>query len=140
MSIIFYGGIVYYKDHCSLTLEDGLWSMLQVLNYDCSPWVGWMLLNSWFHIFWVTILSGIQIYQIVFMAMTTNERINRGRYKHFIEKGGKSPFDLGIIGNIAEFLQCNCFGLMRYKRKNWMVHTSVETEDLLIKCDEPQFV
>lgn len=74
------------------------------------------------------------------MAMTTNERINRGRYKHFIELNGKSPFDLGIFGNIAEFLQCNCFGLLRYKRKNWMVHTSMDTEDLLFKSEEVQFV
>lgn len=134
MSTVFYGGVVFYKDHCNFVLNEGIWNALIIL-IECSPWVGWMLINSWFHIFWVTILTSIQIYQIVFMAMTTNERINRSRYKHFIERDGKSPFNLGILGNVAEFLQCDCFGLLKYKKKNWMVHSSLETENLIITSE-----
>lgn len=55
------------------------------------------------------------------MGMTTNERINRGRYKHFSDLGGKSPFHLGPLNNLAEFFQCNCFGLFNIKRRNWMI-------------------
>ncbi len=115
-----YGGIVFFKNTCNITSEDSFWNSLLVFN-SCSLWVFWMILNALFHLFWVSILTTIQIYQIVFIGMTTNERINRGRYKHFIELGGKSPFNLGAWNNIADFFQCSCFGLCLVKRRNWMV-------------------
>jgi palmitoyltransferase ZDHHC13/17 len=139
MSTTFYGGIVYYKDQCFVAPSDGVWDAI-VDFVECSPWVGWMLINAWFHVFWVTILTSIQIYQIVFMGMTTNERINKGRYKHFIELGGKSPFNHGPVDNIAEFLKCNCFGYLKHKQKNWMVYATKETEDLIITSEGVQYV
>lgn len=72
--------------------------------------------------------------------MTTNERINRGRYKHFIELEGKSPFNLGPWRNLAEFFQCNCFGLLPVKRRNWMVFTDKETVNLITSRDDLQYV
>lgn len=139
MSLLFHGGVAVYKDSCNLTTSEGLWNALLIIN-NCSPWVGWMILNTWFHLLWVTILTTIQIYQIVFIGMTTNERINRGRYKHFIELGGKSPFNLGPLRNIADFFQCSCCGLLKVKKRNWMVFTDKELENLLTSHDDLQYV
>lgn len=131
MILNLYGGIMFYST-CNVASEDSFWNSMLVFN-SCSLWVFWMILNALFHLLWVSILTTIQIYQIVFIGMTTNERINRGRYKHFIELGGKSPFHLGRCNNIAEFLQCSCFGLCTVKRKNWMVfYSSTNSESRVI--------
>jgi len=47
--------------------------------------------------------------------MTTNERINAGRYKHFSAPGDPdaprlSPFDRGVRQNCTDFFQCRCLG------------------------------
>jgi palmitoyltransferase ZDHHC13/17 len=139
MLLIFYGGIVFYKDYCEFTFNDGIWNALLKLN-NCSPWVAWMLINAWFHLLWVTILTSIQIYQIVFLGMTTNERINRGRYKHFIELGGKSPFNLGPGRNIADFFGFSCFGLLQTKKNNWMVFSDKESANLISPDNDLQYV
>lgn len=135
-----YGGITFYKNSCNLTSEDGFWNIILIID-SCSPWVVWMIINAWFHLLWVSILTSIQIYQIVFIGMTTNERINRGRYKHFAELGGKSPFHNGPLNNIAEFLRCSCFGMCNVKRKNWMKYndqkeTRVIRNGSLIRLNE----
>ena len=41
-----------------------------------------------FHFIWVGCLAVCQTYQVVWLAMTTNERMNAARYKHF-QRGGK---------------------------------------------------
>lgn len=35
--------------------------------------------------------------------MTTNEQLNRGRYRHFQSRGGRSPFSRGPLRNCADF-------------------------------------
>lgn len=139
MILLFYGGIKVYKDECNLTVSEGAWNAVLIIA-NCSPWVAWMMLNVWFHLLWVTILTTIQIYQIVFIGMTTNERINRGRYKHFIDLAGKSPFNLGPWRNIADFFQCSCFGLLQVKSRNWMVFTDKEAAKLITSHDDLQYV
>ena len=42
-----------------------------------------MLIMSLFHCVWVSCLGVCQIYQVVVLAMTTNERMNAARYRHF---------------------------------------------------------
>lgn len=135
MIMILYGGFAYFQD---FTLSDGIWNAFLSLN--SSLWVPWMMINAFFHLFWVTILTTIQIYQIVFMGMTTNERINRGRYKHFTELGGKSPFDQGPLRNIAEFFGFSCFGLLKVKKNNWMVFTDRESAILISPSEDLQYV
>jgi palmitoyltransferase ZDHHC13/17 len=136
MVLLFYGGITYYTaDTCDLTASEGFWNVFLDLD-RCSLWVVWMLINTWFHLLWVTILTSIQLYQIVLIGMTTNERINRGRYKHFIDLGGKSPFHLGPWSNIGEFFQCTCFGLLKFKRRNWMAFTGREADSLITSRDD----
>ena len=49
----------------------------------CSPWVVMMLAMSLFHCVWVSCLAVCQLYQVIVLAMTTNERMNAGRYRHF---------------------------------------------------------
>jgi palmitoyltransferase ZDHHC13/17 len=125
MLLNLYGGITFYRQKCNLTSDEGFWNALLIIN-SCSPWMIWMILNAWFHLLWVFILTSIQIYQIVFIGMTTNERINRGRYKHFVERNGKSPFHLGAWRNLVEFFQCSCFKISsnnnnNTKKRNWMV-------------------
>jgi palmitoyltransferase len=120
MILNLYGGITYYVTKCNLTSGDGIWNTILIID-GCAPWIIWMILNANFHLLWVLILTTIQIYQIVFIGMTTNERINRGRYKHFVELGGKSPFHQGPMQNIAEFFRCSFCGLFTLKRRNWMV-------------------
>jgi palmitoyltransferase ZDHHC13/17 len=135
MLLLLYGGITYYKD---FTLSDGIWNAFLSLNN--SLWVPWMIINASFHLFWVTILTSIQIYQIVFMGMTTNERINRGRYKHFTENNGKSPFNLGPWGNIVDFIGVTCFGLLKVKKNNWMVFVDKESANLISPNEDLQYV
>jgi hypothetical protein len=120
MILNLYGGIHFYADNCNLSSGEGFWNTVLIID-SCSLWVIWMIMNACFHLFWVLILTSIQIYQIVFIGMTTNERINRGRYKHFAELGGKSPFNLGILHNLGDFFRCTCFGMCSIKRRNWMV-------------------
>lgn len=119
MLLNLYGGIEFFSRSCIISGE-GFWNALLIID-NCSLWVAWMIINAIFHLLWVLILTSIQIYQIVFMGMTTNERINRGRYKHFVELDGKSPFSLGPLNNLADFLQCSCFGMCTNKRRNWAV-------------------
>lgn len=54
--------------------------------------------------------------------MTTNERMNAGRYRHFHggTGGTKSPFHRGRYQNIIDFLQLRCFGLCRPDPTDWM--------------------
>lgn len=110
----------------------------------CNPWVGWVLCNALLHIGWVTLLTICQTYQIVWLGMTTNERMNRGRYRHFQAAGGKSPFNRGAIKNVADFLECSCFGLVQPVKTDWMTYfeleKSIEHEPLLRATDNYQYV
>jgi palmitoyltransferase ZDHHC13/17 len=73
-----YGGFLFYSNTCGISYEEGLWAAILVVN-SCSPWVGWVMLNASLHCIWVSILLICQKYQIVCLAMTTNERMNRDR-------------------------------------------------------------
>ena len=82
--------------------------------FVCKPWVAMAVLNALFHISWVSTLAVCQTYQIVWLGMTTNERMNLGRYTHFRKrssaKGGsaavsvESPFSRGHWNNLVDFL------------------------------------
>ena len=79
--------------------------------FVCKPWVAMAVVNALFHISWVSTLAVCQTYQIVWLGMTTNERMNLGRYTHFRKrdkhKGGgsfDSPFSRGHWNNLVDFL------------------------------------
>lgn len=100
--------------------------------------------NALLHIGWVTLLTLCQTYQIVWLGMTTNERMNRGRYRHFQAAGGKSPFNRGPLRNTADFLECGCFGTVQPVKTDWMtffdIDKAIEHEPLLRPTDNYQYV
>ena len=66
----------------------------------------------------------LDFFQIVCLAMTTNERMNLSRYTHFHssnegKKGFNSPFDRGMWQNLVDFAQFRCFGYLRPARNDW---------------------
>lgn len=145
LSWMIYGGVSFYSVACNIVIEDGLWEAIQTVS-SCNPWVGWVTLNAFLHLTWVTILTACQLYQIVCLGMTTNERINRGRYQHFQALGGKSPFTRGPFNNFIDFLECGCFGLFHPKKIDWLNYfdlkddKNIEHEPLLRPTDNFQYV
>ena len=72
----------------------------------CHPSLMCLMLMMSVTLLWTLVLLVSQLYQILILAMTTNERANLRRYKHFhTAKPGKyaSPFNRGIIGNFVTF-------------------------------------
>jgi palmitoyltransferase len=100
----------------------------------CQPWVAFVGANALFHSFWVCTLTVCQSYQIVVLAMTTNERMNMGRYSHFHSKSArgttfKSPFDRGCKRNAIDFVKWRIPGCCRPTQDDWYQTYSLdETE------------
>lgn len=94
---------------------DFIWEVLKL-----DSWVSWIMINAILHSLWVSLLLGCQIYQIVWIGMTTNERINAARYEHFIPHGNSymSPYNRGKSQNLMDFIQCHC---LRYRFLNEQV-------------------
>lgn len=161
-----YGGTQFYMNTCNITYDEGKFNHIHVESKTfllrsfrisptgpvnsmlaiggCNPWIGWILVNALLHLCWVTLLTVCQTYQIVWLGMTTNERMNRGRYRHFQATGGKSPFNRGPIRNTADFLECNCFGAVQPVTTDWMTYFElekrIEHEPLLRATDNYQYV
>ncbi|XP_065079483.1 palmitoyltransferase Hip14 isoform X2 [Ochlerotatus camptorhynchus] len=137
-----YGGANFYVQACNVNMDEGLWNAIVAIG-SCNPWVGWVMANALLHMSWVTVLTICQTYQVVCLGMTTNERMNRGRYKHFQAKGGKSPFTRGPIKNLFDFMECGCFGIVQPLKTDWMQYFDfdkhVEHEPLL-RPDNFQYV
>ncbi len=78
--------------------------------------------------------------------MTTNERMNLYRYKHFQDpKTGdvRSPFNRGRIQNLIDFSEIRVPGFYPPDRKNWMNLYSINdsSHDLFINAgNNPQYV
>lgn len=91
-----------------------------------NAWVAFVMCNALLHLGWVAVLTVCQTYQVIWLGMTTNERMNRGRYRHFQAAGGRSPFTRGPLKNAADFLECSCFGLVAAQRVDWQTTFEVE--------------
>lgn len=145
-----YGCVRYWEAGCGAHFSNGVWGAVgQALT--CDPWVGWVAANAALHASWVTTLTFCQLYQILFIGMTTNERMNQGRYKHFqaLSSGSsksraRSPFHRGIVQNAADFVGLGCFGLVRPDPTDWMsrfeVCGNIEEVPLLPPKDNYQYV
>merc|ERR1719481_151342 len=76
-----------------------------------------------FHFIWVTCLAVCQIYQVSVLAMTTNERMNSARYRHFkhgTRPGSQvSPFDRGVWQNVVDFAGWKFGGLLKPATIDW---------------------
>lgn len=84
----------------------------------CDSWVFWVALNALLHTLWVSMLLACQAYQISVLGMTTNERMNAGRYGHF--SSGKSPFSRGPWQNCVDFFGIRCLGFIRSDTTDWL--------------------
>lgn len=96
-----YGCFAFWKEHT-------LWAALSQ-----SGWVAWVAFNTLLHSAWVSCLLLCQLYQMVWLAMTTNERMNCNRYPHFRRaSSGRviSPFNMGPVKNLADFCEWRCLG------------------------------
>uniref|UniRef100_A0A4W3ICA4 Palmitoyltransferase n=1 Tax=Callorhinchus milii TaxID=7868 RepID=A0A4W3ICA4_CALMI len=123
-----YGCFLYWSLHCETTYQkDGFWTYITEIA-SCSPWVFWMFLNSLFHLMWVAVLLMCQMYQIACLGITTNERMNARRYKHFkvTTTTIESPFNHGCIRNIIDFFEFRCFGLFRPVIVDWTHQYTIE--------------
>ncbi len=129
--VTMYGCYSVWLNGCSHSGEGGSFGAFKELA-TCHTWVAFLLCNTIVHAFWVVPLTACQLYQIVFLAMTTNERMNAGRYKHFHQHGEKhghghghghgaikSPFDKGCWRNARDFAGWRLGGLCRPTKEDW---------------------
>jgi palmitoyltransferase len=99
----------------------------------CNPWVAFVGANAAFHFCWVTALVVCQSYQVFWLAMTTNERMNAGRYAHFKAGKGRSPFGRGCLSNVADFFGLRCGGVFRPDSPDrWLKSYSVDDQEKLL--------
>ncbi|KAM4720978.1 palmitoyltransferase ZDHHC13 [Rhinophrynus dorsalis] len=129
-----YATSVYWADHCAASIrKDGVWSFLANI-VSCSPWVLYIFFIVCSFTIWSTLMFLVQMYQIVFLGLTTQERINfqlqnRASCKHTMPLR-RTPFNQGCIHNLADFFHCQCFGLIKVSPIDWtkqyhgLFHTS----------------
>lgn len=123
--LMVYGSYAVISDTCTIEPKGEFGYLGQLYRYiKCRPWIAWVAANAGFHAMWVSTLTICQIYQIVCLAMTTNERMNLSRYTHFHssnegKKGFNSPFDRGMWQNLVDFAQFRCFGYLRPAHNDW---------------------
>ncbi|XP_070200273.1 palmitoyltransferase ZDHHC17-like isoform X2 [Littorina saxatilis] len=148
----FYGCTLYWQHNCPFDIyEDGITGIIYKI-FKTSPWVGWIALNSFAHMFWVSALFFCQLYQIVWMGMTTNERLNAARYfyqhrgeeqdhghshgggsadgcsKHKEQQDMTSPFHRGVLKNFVDIFDIRCCGLFRPSGIDWTNAFSLDQE------------
>ncbi|XP_027698325.1 palmitoyltransferase ZDHHC17 isoform X3 [Vombatus ursinus] len=127
-----YGCISYWGIHCETTYtKDGFWTYITQIA-TCSPWMFWMFLNSIFHFMWVAVLLMCQMYQISCLGITTNERMNARRYKHFkvTTTSIESPFNHGCLRNVIDFFEFRCCGLFRPVIVDWTRQYTIEYDQI----------
>jgi len=111
----------YLAGACPSQPDSGYWAAIQSACI-CSPWVVFMMSMAVFHCVWVSCLGVCQVYQVAFLAVTTNERMNSARYRHF-RNGGRasntSPFDRGVWKNVVDFVGWKCGGILRPSTIDW---------------------
>ncbi|KAK6619516.1 hypothetical protein RUM43_012273 [Polyplax serrata] len=145
---VVYGATEYWSATCKITpVSVSFWSAVGE-SMTCEGWVSWVAFNAIIHSIWVVSLFCCQMYQISCLGMTTNERMNAGRYKHFHPTNDlnstRSPFDHGPCQNIIDLLGLRCFGLFHPDYTDWMTqyhfNQKVEGVPLLPEKDNFQYV
>ncbi|OCT83598.1 palmitoyltransferase ZDHHC13 [Xenopus laevis] len=111
-----YATAVYWSDHCGVgSKKDGMWMMLSHM-IDCSPWVLYMFCLVCTFTIWASLMLLVQLYQITFLGLTTQERISlqvQNRHlKHQVSLR-RTPFNRGCRQNLSDFFHCQCFGLIK---------------------------
>jgi len=93
----------------------------------CSPWVTFMTALAVVHGVWVSALLCCQLYQILWLGVTTNERLNFSRYSYFghghgkkseCKKSSKNVFNRSVIQNFIDFFELDCF--RTFRKVDWV--------------------
>ncbi|NXI42311.1 ZDH13 Palmitoyltransferase, partial [Galbula dea] len=116
------GTLLYWSKHCAASYhQDGAWTYLTQIML-CSPWVSYIFSVALFHAAWASLSLTVQLYQIVFLGLTSHERMNllvqRKSSKHPVSLR-RTPYNLGCFQNAADFFQCSCFGLFKANVVDW---------------------
>jgi palmitoyltransferase len=115
-----WGSLKYYNAYCGPFDAGTLISIIRAAQQ--APWVSFGFAMGTFHSIWVAALLSCNLYQVLWLGMTTNERMNVGRYRHFhdAKNGGiKSPFSSGLLQNVADFFNVNLV-VARPRNIDWM--------------------
>ncbi|XP_048340262.1 palmitoyltransferase ZDHHC13 isoform X4 [Sphaerodactylus townsendi] len=135
-----YGTVLYWSEHCTVTYQkDGAWiSFTQIIS--CSPWVSYIFTLVSFHTSWASLLLALQLYQVVFLGLTSHERITLWRQnmrsKHPVSLR-KTPYNHGCLQNMADFFQCRCFGMLKPNIVDWTKQYAVTFHSLKDKNIHP---
>ncbi|KAL9849038.1 palmitoyltransferase ZDHHC13 [Geothlypis trichas] len=119
---VLYGTLQYWCEHCAANfLQDGAWTSF-TQTVSCSPWVSYISSVACLHTLWASVGLAVQLYQIVFLGLTSHERMNllvqRKSSKHPVSLR-RTPYNLGCFQNLADFFQCSCFGLFKPNLIDW---------------------
>ncbi|XP_066407670.1 palmitoyltransferase ZDHHC13 isoform X3 [Molothrus aeneus] len=119
---LLYGTLQYWSNHCAANFhQDGAW-MYFTQTVSCSPWVSYISSVACFHTLWASMWLTVQLYQIVFLGLTSHERMNlliqRKSSKHPVSLR-RTPYNLGCFQNLADFFQCSCFGMFKPNFIDW---------------------
>lgn len=116
-----WAAVSYFNVNCGPFKNGILTSVVTIC--ECAPWVTWGYVHALFHGLWVGALLACNCYQIFWLGMTTNERMNSSRYQHFnnLQTGKiQSPFTRSMCQNIADFFEFSFFGLVKPAKIDWM--------------------
>jgi palmitoyltransferase len=95
-------------------------------------WVAWGACNAFLHSIWVGCLMVCQLYQVLWLAMTTNERMNCRRYTHFKRDYNghiTSPFDRGFFRNFFDFFELKFCKMFKPDSRDWRFVYEVPDND-----------
>nr|XP_041572390.1 palmitoyltransferase ZDHHC13 isoform X3 [Taeniopygia guttata] len=119
---LLYGTLRYWSNHCAANFhQDGAWTYF-TQTVSCSPWVSYISSVACFHTLWASVWLTVQLYQTVFLGLTSHERMNllvqRKSSKHPVSLR-RTPYNLGCFQNLADFFQCSCFGMFKPNVVDW---------------------
>ncbi|XP_043267611.1 palmitoyltransferase Hip14 isoform X2 [Venturia canescens] len=140
--VILSASVQYWQFECWTNLTNGHTADSYLVSAaTCDPWVMWVTVNTALHSLCVGTLLACHTYQIMVLGMTTNERLNAGRYEHF--KQG-NPFHRGALQNLADFCNLSFCGVKAKPSSDWLhsfdLKESVEKLPLLTAKDNFQYV
>jgi len=125
-----YGAYQFWYNSCEFEWEvDGIFVVIG-RSMQCGPWVCWIAFNACLHLLWVGTLLTCQLYQIMWLGVTTNERMNFRRYTQFhTSKKGvyASPYHRGVFQNLVDLMGWKCFGFVRPDKTNWNTAYDVDS-------------
>ncbi|VDP76883.1 unnamed protein product [Echinostoma caproni] len=112
------GAWVHFAEvsYCQPVSDQPNWAVYLSTYLTCSTWTLFCAINASFYSFWTCLLLGSQLYQMIWLNTTTNERINVDRYVEFagglsLSQSGQfthqhnaSPYNRGPRRNLLDLL------------------------------------